>query len=534
MAGSNPAGAGDGGGYLVEESQRVSESMMFRLQRQFYELRGQGAWDTGIVPSYITNSPYIARSYAEVVLGYLRDLRRLGREGGLDPGRPIHIVELAAGSGRFGFLFLKALADLQDDPALGGLTLRYVLTDFTRTNLEAWRAHPLREPFLASGALELGLFDRTADREIRLEGGRVLSADTLGNPLVVLANYAFDVLPQDVFRIEGGRLHEVRVTLRHRRPSVPDLADPDVLMALDATFDKHEVEEGYYGDAELDRILGGYRARLADTTIPMPVAAFRGLRSLIDMARGRLLVLASDKAYAHEDQLAGLPAQPFQLHGGSFSMMVNFHAMAQLFEGRGGLAAATSQRHLGLQTVALCLGGDAAALAGTSRAFRGHLDELGPYDVCGLLAHQGRACKSIGLEHFLQLLRLSRWDPMVVHELGKDALEEAHDAPEPLRRELGLSLERVFDRFYPMGRDLPFELARFSLALRRPRDAIRYGEASLALFGEHAVTYANLGVAHHYAGDPAAALACFDRSIAHADGYATPREWRQRVLAGGS
>jgi hypothetical protein len=44
------------------------------------------------------------------------------------------------------------------------------------------------------------------------------------------------------------------------------------------------------------------------------------------------------------------------------------------------------------------------------------------------------------------------------------------------------------------------------------------------------VTLANLGIAHHYSGDRAEALRCFERSSALAPDYATPRRWRERVL----
>ncbi len=53
--------------------------------------------------------------------GFLRDCARMTREQGaaqtplaLDPNEPLYIVELGAGSGKFSFFMLKALAEMQE------------------------------------------------------------------------------------------------------------------------------------------------------------------------------------------------------------------------------------------------------------------------------------------------------------------------------------------------------------------------------------------------------------------------------------
>jgi hypothetical protein len=348
---------------------------------------------------------------------------------------------------------------------------------------------------------------------------------------VVFANYAFDVWPQDLFRIQGGKLQELLVTLKHRGPTPPDLSAPDILGRLIFTEAYRPIGPGYYGDPEIDRILESYAALADDTILAMPIAGLTMVRRLFDLAGRRLLLISSDKAFTHEEQLSGLDMRAVQLHGASFSMTVNYHAIGRFFEEQGGLYAATSPRPLGVRTACFLLGGDPASFGDTRLAFRQQFDELAPAELYPLYASQQRECKTIHLDHFLGLLRLSRWDPLIVSMFDRTPREEAHEAPEELKRELSLALERVWENFFLMERDLPFELARFALALKRPLDAIRYGRASLELFGEHPVTLNNLGIAHHYAGDRAEALRCFERASALAPGYATPRRWRERLLA---
>jgi len=140
----------DDSGATIEQDVRFSESILWKLQRQYYDLRGPQAWASGAVPSYVTTNPYIAHVYAHIVLAYLRDAA-----ASLDRERPIYIVELAAGSGRFAYLFLKAFHALKNASSVRALDVRYVMTDFTRANVRAWAAQPAFKPVKAGIAADV-------------------------------------------------------------------------------------------------------------------------------------------------------------------------------------------------------------------------------------------------------------------------------------------------------------------------------------------------------------------------------------------
>ena len=89
----------------LEQQQRLSRSLLWRLQRNYFEHYGIEAWRSGAVPHHITSSPFIADAYARMVLGFLRDLS-------VDHSQPVYIVELGSGSGRFSYLFLKKFLSL--------------------------------------------------------------------------------------------------------------------------------------------------------------------------------------------------------------------------------------------------------------------------------------------------------------------------------------------------------------------------------------------------------------------------------------
>ena len=270
---------------------------------------------------------------------------------------------------------------------------------------------------------------------------------------------------------------------------------------------------------------------LAANQLAADPEADTGLHTRAHIAGQRLLVLSSDKGYTHEDELYYLTGQAIQFHG-SFSTMVNYHAMGQFIRGRGGVYIATSQRQLNLKTVALLLGGDADYFADTLLEFRERVDTFGPYDYYTLINHLRVAVQqNLSMDGCMELLRLSHFDPQIFLEFNRILLENAANLNDTARAEMQVALERIWDNFFPLGKDLPFEIARMYLAIRRPREALRYNEISLQMFGEHPVTYCNMGICHYHAEDYQEARRYFARSLALNPDYGLPKAWLARVNA---
>src|SRR5262249_57066642 len=138
--------AGDTG-FLLEHAKRFSESVLWQINRQYYSDVGPQAWHSGAVPSYATCNAYIAQAYANVVIAYLRDAVAAGL---VDPAHPVHIVELAAGVGRFAYQVLKKVHALKVASPLRALGGRDVRTDLTRAHRRPWSRPPQHRPLRAS------------------------------------------------------------------------------------------------------------------------------------------------------------------------------------------------------------------------------------------------------------------------------------------------------------------------------------------------------------------------------------------------
>src|SRR6266571_1012077 len=166
--------------YVLESALPLARSMVWHLQRTFYADQGIAAWSH--VPQSITTSPIIARAYARIVLGFLRDMRAW-----LDPDQPVYIVELGAGSGRFAYRFLKAFTALLEEVSRVHQRVVYVMTDASPSVIDYWRDNPRLKPFVEAGVLDFAHFDllELAPLEL-LNSGVTMRVGAVSNPVVLV------------------------------------------------------------------------------------------------------------------------------------------------------------------------------------------------------------------------------------------------------------------------------------------------------------------------------------------------------------
>lgn len=498
---------------VIEEGRRLSESLIWDLQRRFYAREGLSAWKPKAVPFYITSNSFTARAYARTVTGFLRDLVAAGR---IDRSAPVYLVELAAGSGQFACLFLRRLAELRAQvPALAGLDLRYVMTDFAESNIGAWEGHERLAPFRDQGRLDFAVFDLERDQELRLRrSGVTLAGGAVTNPMVVLANYAFDSTTQDAFQVKDGVLHERLARVLSTRQE-RDLDDPNLLQRIQIRYDLSPVAEGRYDDPRLVALLERYRRDYKEASILLPIGAFRCVRAFEAMSGGRLLLLTGDKAVTRDDELAHGRDPSFYVHaGGCFSFLVNLHALGRYFEEAGGASLQVDRRDQRLKVAALLSAFPGVAWDETRLAFRQSQEDFGPADYHALVFGLREQNATVPLQAILAQIRLGGWDYELVFSWREPIIKLAPQAPPWQQADLADALERVWEEYYPIQRDLAFELARMFVVLKRPEQALRFCHESLRSHGPHYLTYLSIGYSCVLLGREAEAVDWIERSLA--------------------
>ena len=140
-----------------------------------------------------TPSSYLARAYARVAFGFLRDC---AAKGCLTTSQPVYVLEAGAASGKFGYSVYRNLVEVLGQSSLSSVQIKLILTDPDGSQRTSWKEHVRLKELSQSGCFDLADLDiDRADLDIdhndgllSLElGGLTLSQDKFGNPVIVVS-----------------------------------------------------------------------------------------------------------------------------------------------------------------------------------------------------------------------------------------------------------------------------------------------------------------------------------------------------------
>jgi putative S-adenosyl-L-methionine-dependent methyltransferase len=471
---------------VLETGVPLSQSVIWRLQRDFYTQRGLKAWTEDMVPAYITNNPFIAEMYAQIVAAYLVDC--MGQSP-LSPEAPLRILELGAGTGKFAYLFLRKITALLQAKNIDARLLHYCMSDCSEDLLTEWRHNSYLAGFVSSGILEFKLL-----RAEENKAQQALAVEKKG-PLVVIANYVFDSLPQDAFVIADGKIFEAMVTT----VTSGDEDGAPLLSGLQLSFNNVPLVSGRYADESWNAILEHYRSRLPAATVLLPSSALGLLQQLSSSSDGRMMVLAADKGFTREDDLAlvqGPPAIEFHARRHCFSQQVNFDAFARYFWGPGGEALFPAKHFANLSICAFLQRRQGDEFSATRKAYEETLAGFGPDDLFALMSWLNAHLEEVSVLQALALLRLTRWDPTALVRLFPVIVRQIRSVTAE-RKDLRNAVLSVWANHYPVSAAenvLAFHCGVILLELRFFAEALAMFKTSEQTLGRTAATSYNLGL----------------------------------------
>lgn len=472
-------------GKILEANKPLSQSMLWKLQTDFYANQGPKAWIKGIVPQYITTNPYIANLYAKTVFGYCRDI--VSCED-FDKNTVIYIMELAAGVGRFTYSFLKRFLYLLEHSSLKGIKFKYIITDLAVRNAVYWQNHSYLKPYFDSGILDCAVFDMAKDEELQLRNsGDVLRAGDCKNPLILFANYTFDSLPQDTFYVNKGNLYEGLITITSAEEQAAS-GDDSILAGLDYSYrDKLIQGSGYYEEDNINDILLYYKDCLKDTSFSLPIAAFRCIGRLKRIFVDDLVLISTDKGYRDAESMYK-NYHPYLSKHGSISLTVNFHALELYFNNLGGKALHSIYEHESVTMSLFMLSNRNHGFAETEMAYNEIIENIGPDDFYILKKSVVPLHKSLTTKELLTFLRYTLWDARTFIEFYNTLLERIAEEEAFPKEELLAVIYKVWEYYFPIGEEgnLFYCLGSLLGYLGNDKDAIKLFQSSIEFYGEDA------------------------------------------------
>ena len=505
-------------GIILEAEKPLSQSMVWKLQSDFYANQGPEAWIKGIVPQYITTNPYIANLYAKTVFGYCRDIASCEN---FDRNTTIYIMELAAGVGRFTYTFLKRFLHIIENSSLKGLKFKYIVSDLAERNVTYWQNHSFLEPYFESGILDCATFDMTKDEELQLRySGEVLSAGNLQNPLILFANYTFDSLPQDTFYVNQGELYEGLITVTSKDGKVAS-EDQSILAGLDYSYtDRLTQGHDYYTEATINDILLYYKESLEDTAFSLPIIAIRCIERLKKLFNDDILLISTDKGYRDASSM-NKNYHPFLSKHGSISLTVNFHALELYFRNLGGKAIHSIYDHENVTMSSFLLSQRNHDFIETTMAYQEIIESIGPDDFFIIKKSVVPQGKALTTKEILTFLRYTVWDSRTFIEFYNTLLERIGDEKDFPKDELVMVIQNIREHYFPIGEegDLSYCLGSLLSYLGYDLDAIELYHTSLEFYGEDASIYYEIAVCYYNLQEPEIALAFIEKSLSLEPGY---------------
>ncbi|MCD1258024.1 tetratricopeptide repeat protein [Paenibacillus athensensis] len=391
--------------------------------------------------------------------------------------------------------FLRELCRMCEQATFPVPAFVYVLTDLPEANLRFWRDHPRLQPYIEQGCLDMACFDAEQDTELQLRlSGKVIRPGQLQQPLVLIANYFFDSIPQDLFRFYENKAFVYTVDLPAPVMNEPfDAAGWLKQAEMRGRYD--EMPPKVYEEPEFNAILEQYRKRLSDTHVYFPVVGLRCLERLRRLSTEGFVLLSADKGADAWGELEGNPLPGLVRHG-SVSLTVNYHAIKSYYEQQAAQAYFTEHHHQFINIACVVMLADGADYGEVKLAYERFVGQYGPDDFFTLKKHFDAHLHEMELRHLLALMRFSGFDARLFKQAVPFFLNLVQEAGPRERMDLQRLMCQVWEGYYPIGeeQDLAFDLALLFYEMDEYEEALRFFQSSLDGYGPAGPTYYNMGV----------------------------------------
>ncbi|MEO8303308.1 MAG: SAM-dependent methyltransferase [Betaproteobacteria bacterium] len=493
---------------ILEPFGPLSRSTVWKRVADVYTDAGLAIWDS--VPAVITGNALVGSLFAGAIEAWLLD-----QGDAVDPNEPLYVVEPGAGTGLFSHHFLTAIARRRASGLFPHPRVVLIMCDQSDAHIEQWSESAVLMAHVRAGTLAFATFAidmHGVPGELTVKRGSP-APSSIKNPVVVVANYFFDSIPSDAFRVREGKVYEARTRFVRvlEAPGFEGLQNEEEVV---------EIGDHHYKDPALDGTLRSIARDHAEASVLMPIAGIRCVEALAKLSGGRMLLLSIDKGITGADRMTGWFEQPFVTHGGVFSYLVNFDAFRRYFGAKNGSAhcSASDDRPL------VCFAGMLPAPADPG----GHLqrffaDQIDSVDAVNAFVSFTQAIQALPkvteparIDALFDLLARMQADPdafsMIMHRTV-DMLPQAHRSVHRRARELAALAKECFlsPRFQ---NDVYYWSGRMHYALAELDAATKDFEASIANYGPTSHAHFFLGVINEERGKFATALREYAKHLA--------------------
>ncbi len=479
--------------YEIEKSTPFSKSLIWQLNRDYYNKVGIDAWREGIVPHHLTSSSIVGKTYAELVFGFLKDLSYKGHRD-----EKVYILELGAGHGRFSFHIIKHLERLTEQVGLKLPPYCYVISDIVEENLLFFLNHPQFKYFFDKGTLDVAHYDAMGKGPILLRHSlKKISLQELNQPLLVIANYFFDSIPKDLFLIRNNEIAECRVSL-NSDTDPKEMEAAELFKNIKLKYSTRPIKNTFYEDPILNEILNDYIKLVSDTYLFFPHIGLKCIQHLKQFSKKGMMLISMDKGFHEVHDLENVKMPEMITHG-SVSFYVNYHAFITYCKKNGGTSYFPTYSTFHLQLGCLLFLPESESYTETKAAYQRVVNEYGPDDFNGYKKFCYKNIAKMSFLDLIGLLRLSAYDSTLFVNILPRLKQVATRITFNDRTRLAQTMHQTWNMYFLLkdADDLAFEIGGLFYSLGYYEEALNYFQFSINQYGHSADGYYNRILCHY-------------------------------------
>lgn len=479
--------------FQIQAATPFSESMLWDLNRSYYQEQGIKAWNRGAVPHHMTSNFGVGKTYAKLIFATLKDYAQKNNSD-----ERVYILELGAGHGRLAFHVLKHLNRLVTGSTLEIPDFCYILSDVAEENLAFFLTHTQFQTYYEAGQLDLCYFDAVDSINLQLrKSKRNIVSQSLAGPLIVIANYFFDSIPNELFFIKDQAIWNCKVSMQSEED--PKHMNTEALIKnMELTYTKTASTELIYENSSMQELLENYRLALNESYLFFPSKAIACLERLRDLTTTGIVLLTMDKGFHKLEELQDRKEPEVIVHG-SFSLWVNYHALDQYCVKSGGTTLFPSYSNFHLEIACLFFLTDVKKYKNSIESYRQVVDEFGPDDFNTIkhLAYQN--VSRLSMKELIALFRLASYDSIFFVKFLPRLKLVAKEITFKERQRLAQTINEVWNMYFDINEelDLAYEFGGISYDLGYYEMALQYFTFSEGNFGEKADTFYNRALCYY-------------------------------------
>ncbi|WP_158658112.1 tetratricopeptide repeat protein [Agarilytica rhodophyticola] len=384
--------------------------------------------------------------------------------------------------------------------------------------------------------VDFSCFDVENDKQITLElSGHKLGDSKCCNPIMATANYLFDSLRHDIFKVEHGEIYAALTQLSTSEDNIKvDSSEGVKVHQLDkikVDFSYKKITNHYYDNKEFNDLLSSYSTQLKDEHFIFPIGGLHCLENLKTISNGRYFTIAADKGNCEIHEIAYSRAPSFSLHGNCFSMQVNFHALTHYSAMSDG-DYIIQKAQTGLSSVVMLSGLEFSDFVETRHAIDNYLHRYSPATLFKLYAYIRDSIEVCTPDTFLALMNLTDWDSHIFNKYIEVLLEKLPSCSLNTIHAIHEGIPKITENFYHMPGtiDTFVGIVLFYQELGEYEEALAYYDLSIEYYGNADHISYNQGLCYYYSDNYQLAYEKFEQALALNPNFEYASYWRDKLL----